>query len=68
MKIEEGEIIEDAVDASKGDDSNKEATPWGGNAENQNNRKTSNWARRDGANRAFKVVQFEIFIMDLESK
>nr|KAJ0188705.1 hypothetical protein LSAT_V11C900503450 [Lactuca sativa] len=54
VKIEEGEIIEDAVDASKGDDSNKEATPWGGNAENQNNRKTSNWARRDGANRAFK--------------
>ncbi|CAH1445163.1 unnamed protein product [Lactuca virosa] len=54
VKIEEGEIIEDAVDASKGDDSNKEATPWGGNAENQNNRKTSNWARRDGTNRAFK--------------
>ncbi|KAI3497474.1 hypothetical protein L1887_40105 [Cichorium endivia] len=58
VKIEEGEIIEDAADASKGDDSNKdsamEGTPWGGNAENQNNRKPSNWARRDGTNRSFK--------------
>ncbi|KVI01778.1 Pinin/SDK/MemA protein, partial [Cynara cardunculus var. scolymus] len=59
VKIEEGEIVEDAVDASKGDDSNKdsamEVTGWGGNGENQNNRKPSNWARRDGIHRLSKM-------------
>lgn len=65
--MEEGEIIEDGVDASKDDDANKdstaEVTGWGGDAENQNNRKVSNWARRDGVNRTSKMVQVSIFLV-----
>ncbi|KAI3702073.1 hypothetical protein L6452_27719 [Arctium lappa] len=59
VKIEEGEIVEDAADALKADDNNKdstmEVTGWGGNAENQNNRKPPNWVRRDGIHRASKM-------------
>ncbi|KAD4179383.1 hypothetical protein R6Q59_022942 [Mikania micrantha] len=58
VKIEEGEIVEDDVRALKGDDGNKDlagdVTGWGSNADNQNGRKTSNWASRDGIRRAFK--------------
>ncbi|KAJ9552220.1 hypothetical protein OSB04_016265 [Centaurea solstitialis] len=57
--IEEGEIVEDAVDATKVDDGNKDSTMevsgWSGNGENQNNRKPSNWARRDGIHRLSKM-------------
>ncbi|KAI3805118.1 hypothetical protein L1987_27189 [Smallanthus sonchifolius] len=59
VKIEEGEIIEDDVDASKGDDGNRDltvdVTGWGGNADKQNNWKASNWARRDGFHRGSKL-------------
>ncbi|XP_076947472.1 uncharacterized protein LOC143619421 [Bidens hawaiensis] len=51
VKIEEGEIVEDDVAATKGDDGNKDAA-----AEvNQSNRKMSNWTRRDGVHRASKM-------------
>ncbi|KAI7728458.1 hypothetical protein M8C21_027043 [Ambrosia artemisiifolia] len=49
VKIEEGEIVEDDAGASKGDGGGKELT-----ADNQN-RKNSNWARRDGGHRSFKM-------------
>ncbi|KAI3755245.1 hypothetical protein L1987_55041 [Smallanthus sonchifolius] len=59
VKMEEGEIIEDDVDASKGDDGNRDSTVditgWGGNADKQNNRKASNWTRRDGFHRGSKM-------------
>ncbi|KAL4580648.1 hypothetical protein LXL04_016848 [Taraxacum kok-saghyz] len=56
VKIEEGEIVEDTVDTSKGDDNKKDsAMEVAGNAEHQNNRKPSNWTRRDGTNRSFKM-------------
>lgn len=57
VKIEEGEIIEDDADASKGDDGNKDSTGdaagWG---DKQGNRKTSNWTRRDSVHRGSKMV------------
>ncbi|MFS7919490.1 putative pinin/SDK/MemA protein [Helianthus anomalus] len=59
VKIEEGEIVEDDAGASKVDGGNKDsaadATGWGVNADNQNNRKTSNWSRRDGVHRSSKM-------------
>ncbi|PWA85951.1 Pinin/SDK/MemA protein [Artemisia annua] len=59
VKMEEGEILEDDADASKGDEGNKdssaEVTGLAGNGENQNDRKVSNWARRDGVHRASKM-------------
>ncbi|GJY37601.1 hypothetical protein Tco_0423965 [Tanacetum coccineum] len=59
VKMEEGEILEDDADASKGDernkDSNAEVTGLVGNGENQNVRKLSNWARMDGVHRASKM-------------
>ncbi|GJX44744.1 hypothetical protein Tco_0261420 [Tanacetum coccineum] len=59
VKMEEGEILEDDADASKGDDRNKdssaEVTGLVGNVENQNVRKVSNWARMDDVHRASKM-------------
>ncbi|XP_076959730.1 uncharacterized protein LOC143635901 [Bidens hawaiensis] len=51
VKIEEGEIVEDDVAATKGDDGNKDAAA----DVNQSNRKLSNWTRRDGVHRASKM-------------
>ncbi|KAK1430242.1 hypothetical protein QVD17_12843 [Tagetes erecta] len=56
VKMEEGEIIEDDVDASKGDEGNKDSTgDVTGLGDKQNNRKTSNWMRRDGVHRGSKM-------------
>ncbi|XP_076922207.1 uncharacterized protein LOC143583882 [Bidens hawaiensis] len=51
VKIEEGEIVEDDVAATKGDDGNKDAAA----DVNKSNRKLSNWTRRDGVHRASKM-------------
>nr|XP_043630590.1 pinin [Erigeron canadensis] len=50
VRIEEGEIIEDSVDASKGEDGNKETSlevaGLGGDGDIQDSRKGPSWARR----------------------
>lgn len=55
VKIEDGEIIEDA---SVKNDTNKDSAveeSVGGTSDNQNNRRPSNWSRRDGNQRPSKM-------------